>query len=69
MEDYDLYLDDEEDLDEMDGLELTDIPGMLLASAYTPHARVRKSFPVCRTTNSGFESRRLTLSEHHTKGW
>jgi hypothetical protein len=68
MEDYDLYLDDEEDESFDSDVELTDIPGMLLASAYAPNKKVRRTNPSCTSTNSAFESRRLVLPEK-SSGW
>ena len=68
MEDYDLYLEEEEDESFDTDVELTDIPGMLLASAYTPNKRVRRTNPSCTSTNSAFGSRRLDLPQV-SNGW
>jgi len=68
MEEYDLYLDGEEEESFDDDVELTDIPGMLLSSAYSPNKRVRRTNPSCTSTNSAFASRRLLLPDNST-GW
>lgn len=67
MDEYDLYLEDDEDEEDTD-MELTDIPGMLLSSAYTPSKKVARSNPFCTSTNSAFSDRRLQIPQD-SSGW